>query len=158
MSEPGRELPPEAAELVKALQLEPLPEEGGLYRQNHKDEFSTAIYYLLADPDFSALHQLGSAEVYHWYAGAPLQLVIIEPDGRVEEPVVGPDVAAGQHLQYVIPAGAWHGSRSAGEWTLVGTTMAPGFVWEEFRLADRDALIKSFPHAEKIITQYTRTT
>lgn len=158
MSKHSRELPAEAAAYVRALELEPLPHEGGLYRQNHQDQFSTAIYYLLADPEFSALHQLDSAEVYHWYAGDPLQLAVINPDGRVEEPVVGPDVLGGQHPQYVIPPGAWHGSRSTGAWTLVGTTMAPGFMWEEFRLADRAALTERFPHAEKIIAQYTRTT
>src|SRR5690625_2586339 len=149
-------LPPRAAELVAALKLEPLPHEGGLYRQNHQDQFSTAIYYLLAAPEFSALHQLQAAEVYHWYAGDPLQLAIVNPDGRVDEPIVGPDVAAGQLPPYVGPPGAWHGSQSAGEWTLVGTTMAPGFKWEDFQLANRTELIERFPHAAKIITEYTR--
>src|SRR5690625_75202 len=149
-------LPPRAAELVAALKLEPLPHEGGLYRQNHQDQFSTAIYYLLAAPEFSALHQLQAAEVYHWYAGDPLQLAIVNPDGRVEEPIVGPDIAAGQLPQYVGPPGAWHGSQSTGEWTLVGTTMAPGFKWEDFQLANRAELIERFPHAAKIITEYTR--
>src|SRR5690625_6043561 len=137
MSKHSRELPAEAAAYVKALELEPLPHVGGLYRQNHPDQFSTAIYYLLAGPEFSDLHQLDSAEFYHWYAGVPLQLAVINPDGRVEEPVVGPDVLGGQHPQYVIPPGAWHGSRSTGAWTLVGTTMAPGFMWEEFRQIGR---------------------
>src|SRR5690625_2266733 len=149
-------LPDEAAKYVRALNLEPLPHEGGLYRQNHQDQFSTAIFYLLADPDFSALHQLDSVEVYHWYAGDPLQLAIVHLDGRVEEPVLGPDVESGQRFQYVVPAGAWHGSRSAGSCRLVGTTMAPGFTWDEFEFADRDELTATFPHAEKIITQYTR--
>lgn len=157
MSEKPSELPEEAATLIKNLKLEPLPHEGGLFRQTHRDEFSTAIYYLLVDPDFSALHQLDSVEVYHWYAGDPLQLVVIHPDGRVEEPVVGPDVAAGQHPQYVVRAEAWHGSRTAGGWSLVGTTMAPGFSWEGFVLANRKELTEEFPHAAEIIAEYTRT-
>ena len=157
MSEDFAELPAAAAEIAAQLQLEPLEHEGGLFRQNYQDQFSTAIYYLLAGDDFSALHKLDSTEVYHWYAGAPLQLVIIYPDGRVEEPVLGPDLTAGQRPQFVVPAGAWHGSGSAGDWTLVGTTMAPGFIWEDFTLGGRDSLIEQFPHAAKIITQYTRT-
>lgn len=157
MSEVSRELPTEVEQLIKELKLEPLPREGGLYRQTHRDEFSTAIYYMLIDPDFSALHQLDAAEVYHWYAGDPLQLVVIHPDGRVEEPVVGPDVAAGQYPQYVVSAGAWHGSRTAGTWSLVGTTMAPGFSWDGFVLADRADLSDEFPHAAHLITEFTRT-
>lgn len=149
-------LPERAAKLVRDLGLEPLPEEGGLFRQNHQDENSTAIYYLLADPDFSALHRLDSPEVYHWYTGDALQLVIIHPDGRVEEPVVGPRIDEGEHFQYVVPAGTWHGSRCRGEWVLVGTTMAPGFSWQGFELADRTDLSEKFPHAAKVIEKYTR--
>src|SRR6201991_2363177 len=76
------------------LGLEPLPGEGGLFRRTHLDAHSSAIYYLLLAPDFSALHRLDSTETYHWYAGTPLRLLLLHPDGEVAEPVLGPDLAA----------------------------------------------------------------
>lgn len=151
-----RGLPAEAAVIAEKLQLEPLPEEGGLFRQTYRDEHSTAIFYLLSDPDFSALHELDSVEVYHWYAGDPLQLVLIHPDGRVEEPVLGPDIAGGQLPQIAVAPGIWQGSLSAGQWTLAGTTMAPGFTWEGFRLGEREMLHQKFPHAAQWISRLTR--
>jgi len=140
-------LPRQAAEVAAALQLAPLPHEGGLYRQSYQDEHSTAIYYLLADGDFSALHLLDAVEVYHWYAGDPLRLLLLFPDGSVAEPLLGPDVAAGQRPQIVVPAGVWQGSDSAGAWSLVGTTMAPGFTWDGFELGDGAELAARFPEA-----------
>src|SRR5690625_7587012 len=109
MSKHSRELPAEAAAYVKALELEPLPHEGGLYRQNHQDQFSTALYYLLADPEFSALHQLDSPAVYHWSAGDPLLLPLLNPDRRAAAPVVRRDVLGGPPRQDGIPPRAWHG-------------------------------------------------
>ncbi|WP_232225402.1 cupin domain-containing protein [Leucobacter salsicius] len=149
-------LPAEAARLVELLGLEPLEHEGGLFRQMHLDEHSSAIYYLLADPDFSGLHALGSVEVYHWYAGAPLQLLLLHPDGRVEEPVLGPDLAAGQRPQLVVGPGVMQGSSSSGSWSLVGTTMSPPFDWNGFELGDREALQLRYPHAADRITELTR--
>lgn len=141
----ARQLPAEAAALAQALRLEPLPQEGGLYRQTFADEYSTAIYYLLAGDDFSGLHVLDSVEVYHWYAGAPVRLLLLHPDGTGSEPELGPDVHAGQAPQIVVPDGVWQGSSSAGEWSLIGTTMAPGFRWEGFQLGDQDRLTHQYP-------------
>jgi predicted cupin superfamily sugar epimerase len=138
------------------LGLEPLPHEGGLFRRTHIDAHSSAIYYLLLAPDFSAVHRLGATETYHWYAGAPLQLLLMSPSGRVEEPVLGPDVAGGQRPQLVVPAGTWQGSRPGGEWSLVGTTTAPPFDWSHFELGDRSALTASYPTAAAAITTLTR--
>lgn len=149
-------LPRQAAELAAALQLAPLPHEGGLYRQSYQDEHSTAIYYLLADGDFSALHLLDAVEVYHWYAGDPLRLLLLFPDGSVAEPLLGPDVAAGQRPQIVVPAGVWQGSDSAGAWSLVGTTMAPGFTWDGFELGDGAELAARFPEAAERIARLVR--
>lgn len=151
-------LPGDARAVAVALDLAPLDHEGGLFRQNYVDEHSTAIYYLLADPDFSALHILDQVEVYHWYAGAPLRLCLLFPDGSTAEPVLGPDIAAGQVPQFVVPAGVWQGSSSAGEWTLVGTTMAPGFDWEGFRLGDRAELAAAYPAAVERIATLVRDT
>lgn len=143
-------------ELVAHLGLTPLEREGGLYRQVYHDELSTAIYYLLRSPDFSALHLLTTAEVYHWYQGSPLQLVVIEADGTLHKPVLGPDVIGGQCHQYAVPGGTWHGSFPLGDWSLVGTTMAPPFSWDGFELGERGKLLEEFPHAHQEIMQLTR--
>lgn len=149
-------LPPEAARWVERLALEPLEHEGGLYRRMHLDEHSSAIYYLLADPDFSALHALASVEVYHWYAGDPLRLLLLHPDGRAEERLLGPDADAGQLPQLVVPPGVMQGSSSLGSWSLVGTTMSPPFAWNGFELGDRTALCERYPDAAERIAELTR--
>lgn len=149
-------LPPEAAQWVQHLGLEPLEHEGGLFKRMHLDEHSSAIYYLLADPDFSALHSLDAVEVYHWYAGAPLNLLLLHPDGRVEHRLLGPDPEAGQLPQLVVPPGVMQGSSSLGSWSLVGTTMSPPFTWEGFELGERDTLQRRYPEAADRIAELTR--
>lgn len=156
MSHVATQLPPAAARIARELGLEPLAHEGGLHRQTYLDANSSAIYYLLADGDFSALHRLDAVEVYHWYAGSPLQLLLLGPDGTVDTPTLGPDIAAGQRPQLVVPPGVWQGSSSAGEWSLVGTTMAPAFRWEGFDLGDRDILSSRYPKAVARIAALTR--
>ena len=152
----GIALPAEAARYVERLGLEPLEHEGGLFRQTYLDEHSTAIYFLLARPDFSALHVLTGPEAYFWHAGSPLQLLLLHPDGRVQEPVLGPDIGAGEQFQTVVPAGVWQGSSPAGEWCLLSTTMAPGFDWEGFRLGQRAELAVTYPDHAKRIAELTR--
>lgn len=146
----------EGERVAELLGLEPLPGEGGLFRRTHIDAHSSAIYYLLLAPDFSALHRLSATETYHWYAGAPLRLLLLDADGRVTEPVLGPDLTAGQRPQIVVPAGTWQGSSPAGEWSLVGTTTAPPFDWAGFELGERAALTARYPEAADRITQLTR--
>jgi predicted cupin superfamily sugar epimerase len=142
--------------LAALLGLQPLPDEGGLFRRTHLDEHSSAIYYLLLAPEYSALHALTGTEVYHWYAGSPLRMLLLHPDGRVAEPVLGPDVVAGQQPQLAVPAGTWQGSAPLGAWSLVGTTMAPPFDRACFRLGDRAELLARYPDArariEELIT------
>lgn len=149
-------LAPEAARWVERLALEPLEHEGGLFRRMHLDTHSSAIYYLLADPDFSALHALSSVEVYHWYAGDPLRLLLLHPDGRSEERLLGPDAEAGQLPQLVVPAGVMQGSSSLGSWSLVGTTMSPPFDWNGFELGERDTLCAQYPDSADRIVALTR--
>ena len=143
-------------EIAALLGLEPLPHEGGRFRRTHVDAHSSAIYYLLAAPEFSALHALAATETYHWYAGAPLRLLLLGPRGAVAEPVLGPDLAAGQRPQVVVPAGTWQGSSPAGAWSLVGTTTAPPFTWAGFRLGDRAELAAGYPAARARIGALTR--
>jgi uncharacterized protein len=146
----------EGERVAALLELEPLPGEGGLFRRTHIDAYSSAIYYLLLAPDFSALHRLGATETYHWYAGAPLRLLLLGADGRADEAVLGPDVAAGQRPQVVVPAGTWQGSSPDGVWTLVGTTTAPPFDWARFELGERADLVTRFPALAGRITELTR--
>lgn len=145
-----------ARAVAEMLGLAPLQHEGGLYRQTYADACSTAIYYLLAEGDFSALHRLAADEIYHYYAGAALSLLLLRPDGGIDTPVLGPDLAAGQRPQLLVPAGTWQGSCSTGDWTLIGTTMAPPFDWAGFELGARAELIRAYPAAAERITGLTR--
>ncbi|MFD2181261.1 cupin domain-containing protein [Rhodoplanes azumiensis] len=131
-----------AAEVIALLGLQPHPE-GGHYRETFRDPVevapgraaSTAIYFLLAKGERSHWHRVDAAEAWHWHAGAPLALDIA-PAGEAPRTVrLGPDLVAGERPQAVVPAGAWQAAESLGDWTLVGCTVAPGFLFETFELA-----------------------
>ncbi len=130
-----------AQEIVELLGLEPHPE-GGFYRQNFADEVpggrahSTAIYYLLEGGAQGRWHRVDSAEVWHFYAGAPLRLSLSPDAHSVTEMLLGPDLVAGQRPQVVIPRGEWQAAESLGDWTLVGCTVAPGFDFAFFEMAE----------------------
>jgi uncharacterized protein len=138
------------------LGLEPLAREGGLFRRTHADAHCSTIYFLLLAPDFSALHRLACTEAYHWYAGGPLRLLLLHPDGAVSEPVLGPDLDRGEQRQLVVPAGTWQGSSPLGGWSLLGATSAPPFEWSGFRLGERAVLIDRYPAARARIESLTR--
>jgi predicted cupin superfamily sugar epimerase len=126
-----------AAEVIALLGLERHPE-GGWFKQTFVDEVpggrahSTLIYYLLERGDRSAWHRVDSAEVWHWYAGAPLELLIGK--GSL---ALGNELAAGQRPQGVVPRGEWQSAQSLGDWTLVGCTVAPGFEFAHFEMAPK---------------------
>ncbi|MFD2053618.1 cupin domain-containing protein [Mesorhizobium calcicola] len=131
-----------AAEIIAILGLKPHPE-GGWYAETFRDGaggargHSTAIYFLLEQHQVSAWHRVKDAtEVWHFHAGAPLALSMSEEDGAVYEQVLGTELAAGERPQIVVPAGWWQSARSLGEWTLVGCTVAPGFEFATFELAE----------------------
>src|SRR5690606_12985549 len=96
---------------------------------------STAIYYLLQAGERSHWHRVDATEVWHWYGGAPLRLTISENGRTAAALVLGPDLAAGQRPQVVVPAGAWQTAESLGAWTLTGCTVAPAFRFEGFEMA-----------------------
>jgi uncharacterized protein len=132
-----------AAEVVRLLGLLPHPE-GGHFRETFRDArlvegtraASTAIYFLLARGERSHWHRIDAVEVWHFYAGAPLVLETAAPaSSTVTRVTLGPDLAAGEHPQAIVPAGAWQAAESRGAWTLVGCTVAPGFAFERFELA-----------------------
>jgi uncharacterized protein len=130
-----------AAEIIRLLDLKPHPE-GGHFREVFRDArlvdgaraASTVIYFLLARDERSHWHRIDAAEVWHFYAGAPLALEIAA-NGRREVITVGNDLAAGHRPQAVVPAHAWQAARSLGDWTLVGCTVAPGFDFAKFEMA-----------------------
>jgi predicted cupin superfamily sugar epimerase len=131
-----------AEEVVRLLGLVPHPEHGH-YRETFRDArtvgdgrcASTAIYFLLRQGERSCWHRVDAAEVWHWYAGAPLLLGVVE-DGKLRQMRMGPDLAAGERPQAVVPAHAWQDAESLGPWTLVGCTVAPGFEFAHFELAE----------------------
>ena len=137
---------PTAADIVRLLELAPHPE-GGHFRETFRDtrrfdgerDASTAIYFLLARGERSHWHRIDAAETWHFYAGAPLRLEIAARAGaEVVATTLGPDLAAGERPQAIVPAGAWQAAASLGDWTLAGCTVAPGFAFEGFELAPKD--------------------
>jgi predicted cupin superfamily sugar epimerase len=134
---------PTAAEIIARLELEPHPE-GGHFRETFRDTHldndgrsaSTAIYFLLARGERSHWHRIDAVEVWHYYAGNPLTLQIADSNG-IRTVRLGADLAAGEVPQAIVPAQAWQAAESAGDWTLVGCTVAPGFDFAAFELAPR---------------------
>ncbi len=131
-----------ADEIIKRLGLQPHPE-GGHFRESFRDPrqidgraASTAIYFLLCEGEISHWHRVDATEVWHFYAGAPLELSIAGKDTQ-SKVRLGNDLAAGHWPQAVVPAGAWQGARSLGAWTLTGCTVAPGFEFAGFELAPK---------------------
>jgi predicted cupin superfamily sugar epimerase len=149
-----------AQRLIEVLGLEPLPIEGGHFRETWRSPAGSAIYYLLTDDprSFSALHRLPTDEVYHFYLGDPVEMLMLNEDGRVESATLGQDILKGQRVQHVVPRGVWQGSRlrSGGRFALLGTTMAPGFDPKGYEGGEREALLEAYPLAAEAIRSLTR--
>jgi predicted cupin superfamily sugar epimerase len=129
-----------AQEIIAKLGLAPHPE-GGFYRQtwiaeNEGRATGTCIYFLLADGGSSHWHTVDATEIWHFYAGAPLILsTAANADGPAVDQTLGPDLAAGQLPQLIVPVHHWQAARTTGAWTLVGCTVSPGFDFAGFTLA-----------------------
>ena len=131
-----------AAEIIGLLRLVPHPE-GGWYRQTWIAEAApgarpvgTAILYLLEDGASSHWHRVDAVEIWHWHAGAPMELRIADTAaGPARRLLLGADLAAGQMPQAIVPAGHWQAARPLGGWALVGCTVSPGFRFDGFELA-----------------------
>lgn len=151
-----------ARDLIAALRLEPLPHEGGFYRQTWRSATSSAILFLLTPEGFSALHRLKTDEVWHFHAGDPIDHIQLNPGDRSLRIVrLGPDVLAGDVPQLVVPAGMWQGARIAptggqAGWSLVGCTLAPPWREEDFELGDPRALAREFPGHAVLVNALTR--
>jgi predicted cupin superfamily sugar epimerase len=136
-------LPLSAAAVIARLALKPHPE-GGHYRETFRDPRcdaagrarSTAIYFLLARGERSHWHRIDAVEIWHYYAGSALDLQIADGSGR-RTVRLGPDLAAGELPQAIVPVQAWQAAETTGDWTLVGCTVAPGFDFAGFELAPK---------------------
>src|SRR4051794_7713172 len=159
----------QADDVIRLLNLQPHPVEGGFFRETYRSaavlpgsvlpdhggprSVSTAIYYLLKPGHVSELHVLPGDEVFHFYLGSPVVMLQLWPDGSGREVVLGSDVAAGQVPQLVVPAGVWQGTRLLGGdgFALLGCTVAPGFDYADYKGGSRAELTNRWPtFAEKI--------
>ena len=157
--------------LIETLGLAPHPERG-YYAETHRGRArvnaiergversaSTAIYFLVsADEPFTFLHRLSSDEVFHLYEGGPLDVLRLLPDGSSDVARLGLDLARGERPQLVIPRGTWFGTELAPGAThcLIGCTVAPGFEFEDFELADAAALAERYPNQRERIARMRR--
>lgn len=133
-----------ADEIISKLNLSPHPE-GGYFRETYRHHAEgggrgagTAIYFLLRGGERSHWHRVDAAEIWHYYAGAPLELSTSMVPGRVERRVLGPDLSTGELPQLVVQPDEWQSARSLGDFTLVGCTVSPAFEFGKFELAPPD--------------------
>jgi predicted cupin superfamily sugar epimerase len=162
-----------ADDVIRLLNLQPHPVEGGFFRETYRSSatlpasalpahgaernVSTAIYYLLKPGHVSELHVLPGDEVFHFYLGGPVRMLQLRPDGSGGEVLLGADIAAGQVPQLVVPGGVWQGTRLVGEsgFALLGCTVAPGFDYADYKSASRAELVKKWLVFEEQIKMLT---
>ena len=165
---------PDAQQFINQYALQPHPE-GGWYKENYRSSeyipenalpnrfssakvFSTAIYFLLEQGNFSAFHRIKADECWHFYAGDLLHIYVIRGDGTLEIANLGNNIDQQQLFQYVVPANSWFASRpaSGSGFCFVGCTVAPGFDFADFELADAAVLSMAYPQHEKTIKELCR--
>jgi predicted cupin superfamily sugar epimerase len=158
-----------AKSIIKELKLKKHPEGGyfsEIYRsvdvmkQNHLPKrfsgdrnHSTSIYFLLNNRDFSSFHRLQADEVWHFYSGTPLNIYVIQKNGRLKKITLGKN-----HLyQSVIHAGQWFAAEVSkpDSYSLVGCTVSPGFDFRDFELGGRAALVELYPRHKSLISRLT---
>jgi predicted cupin superfamily sugar epimerase len=157
---------------IEKLQLQRHPE-GGYFRetyrsseliaQNHLPKrfkgdrcMGTAIYFLLQGNEFSAFHKILSDETWHFYAGTTVTVYMIDEIGNYSSQKIGNDMEAGEMFQFTVPANTWFASEvnDKNSFCLVGCTVAPGFDFADFKLADKQMLLQQFPQHKAIIEKY----
>ncbi len=162
-----------AEEIISKLNLQPLPGEGGYYRETWRSAHTlhpsalpagynidhvldTCIFYLITAETFSEMHKLPGSEIWHFYLGDPAEQIRISPDGEVTEIVLGQDIAHNHQLQAVVPANTWQGTRLAagGKLALFGTTMSPGFEFSDYIPGNQQELLHKYPDHKTIIQKY----
>lgn len=168
-------MPLTAEEIIDKLGLVPLAVEGGYFRETYRSAWrlpakalppgfggprsvATAIYFLLTPDSFSAIHRLPADEVFHFYAGDPVEMVALHADGTTRTVVLGSDLEAGQAPQWVVAGGTWQGARlvAGGRYALMGTTVAPGFDYADLEMGRREELQRRYPSEAERIAALTR--
>ena len=158
---------------IEKLKMDPHPE-GGFFKEVYRaDEqyngehlperfggdrsHGTSIYFLLVGEQVSKFHRIKSDEIWHFYEGSPVRIYSITPEGSYKDIVVGRDPDKGENLQAVIYKGDWFGAEviDKNSYSLCGCTVAPGFHFEDFELADRDELLRQFPQHTQLILKLT---
>lgn len=158
-----------ADDIKRLLNLEPHPIEGGFFRRTYTSPGTvelprgqrrqgTAIYYLLEPGTFSEMHVLSSDEIFHFYLGDPVEMLQLHPDGGSAVFTLGPDLNAGQHVQLVVPAGVWQGTRLVGDGkvALLGCTVTPGFDFADYENGSYEDLAAKWPAEAESIRALTR--
>jgi len=160
-----------ADEVKKLLGLEPHPREGGWYIRTYESNemvslaryaglrrTGTAIYYLLEPATFSEMHRLKSDEIFHFYAGDPIEMLQLREGEPGHLVVIGNNLAAGELPQVVVPHGVWQGSRlrAGGKWALLGCTVSPGFEFEDYDAGDEAELMGVWPEWAELIKELTK--
>jgi uncharacterized protein len=159
-----------ANEIKGLLKLEPHPVEGGHFRRTYTSALTietergqrppgTAIYYLLEPGTFSEMHMLTSDELFHFYLGDPVEMLQLWPDGHSALLTLGPDLASGQHVQTLVPAGVWQGTRLIGDGkvALLGCSVVPGFDFADYTNASYTELATKWPQEAKRIKRLIRS-
>ncbi len=163
-----------AEKIIKMFDMKPLPKEGGYYAETHRADhiisgaslpepyktdrsLSTAIYYMLTPDTKSLLHRLPTDEVFHFYLGDPVLMLLLFPDGAVKTVLLGQNLEAGHCVQVAVPKGVWQGSYllEGGKFALMGTTMAPGFDFADNEIGDRETLINLYPSHKDLVKRLT---
>lgn len=166
-----------ADKIKSLLNLRLHPAEGGFFVETYRSDeripkdslpgrykgqrsLATAIYYLLTSETFSAMHRLQTDEIFHFYLGDPVEMLQLRPDGTGRAIILGPDILKGMSPQVIVPRGIWQGARLSpgGTFSLMGTTVSPGFEFEDYEFGHRDELIESYPQFRELITALTKCT
>jgi len=154
MTDNHTELTPEL--ISEQLGLAPIPVEGGQFAQTWQDEYSSAIYFMITAADFSGLHSLPYVEVWSYHAGAPTKMLLLYPDGHIEEPVLGIDLMAGQRPQVAVAPGVIMAAETLGEWSLLGTYMSPPYDEAAVDFVSGDETATRYPGAADRIRRTAR--
>jgi predicted cupin superfamily sugar epimerase len=163
-----------AQDIIRLLQLEKHPKEGGYFRETYRSprsiprehlpaaylgprSFSTAIYYLITRDSFSAMHRLPGEEIFHHYLGDAVEMLLLHADGKSDIVSIGNDLSRGHRPQVIVPANTWQASRliAGGEFALLGCTMSPGFDYADYQHGSRDELIRQYPSQAQRIAALT---
>lgn len=163
---------PSLSDLMRILDLKPLEPEGGFFVETYRTaeqidarqfglghggtrSLSTAIYYLLTPESFSAIHKVPGDEIFHFYAGDPVEMLELFPDGTAGVTTLGSDIRAGMKFQHIVKGGVWQGARlvAGGEYALLGTTMAPGFDYADFSKGNTGELAIQHPAWAEMIKE-----